>query len=223
MGKNAKGRTLPQGESYEIYCSVSQDRLIGKLMRLGAERIVELEKTHQYKQAEQLRASIIEIDELSVQAEPFPIVNDSSAISYSHNLICRKNSSIEKLIHCLNSSIGKAQLLDNLSHLESSAIGKAQPFPIAKSSAIPNLIHSLDQLFPGCELFYVRKHYKSESAENADRYARVLASYIGPYEVDKAGHDIYLSELKQRGHMVYIKNDDIYQVPDIYQFKANLP
>ena len=70
------------------------------------------------------------------------------------------------------------------------------------------------------ETFQVLKHYQSPENEAKNQYAIVLAAYAGAWEVDEAGHDIYLSDLKVRAKLVWTDNGTEYEkMPEVYAIK----
>ena len=60
----------------------------------------------------------------------------------------------------------------------------------------------------GQETFYVLKCYQSPSNEAKNAYARRLVAYKGPGETDRAGHDMYLADLKRRAVLVWQEGND---------------
>lgn len=212
--KNEKSKRTNVEQPYEVYSSVGIVGIVRKLNHsieeLGGKPIEELARKAQHVSGILLSLTSVSspssyISYSQPQAEQFLIaeglaqpLDESSTISYS-----QVNPTIGKLCHWQNSAIEK------LNHSIVELGGKAQP---------------LLALLPAEELFYVTKHYQTPELERTNPYAIVCAGYIGPFERDNAGHDIYIRELQQRGFLVYIKNsgpDGIYPVPDIYQFGAN--
>ncbi len=55
----------------------------------------------------------------------------------------------------------------------------------------------------GRETFQVLKCYQSPTNEAKNVCARRLVAYDGPYETDRAGHDMYLNDLKRRAVLVW--------------------
>lgn len=55
----------------------------------------------------------------------------------------------------------------------------------------------------GEEIFQVLKCYQAPHNEASNEYARRLVAYSGSGEVDEAGHDMYLSDLRRRAVMVW--------------------
>ena len=65
------------------------------------------------------------------------------------------------------------------------------------------------------ETFQVLKVYQSPENEAKNQYAIRLCAYAGAWETDTAGHDIYLSELKQRARLVWT-DDGNGPMPEAY-------
>lgn len=55
----------------------------------------------------------------------------------------------------------------------------------------------------GGETFQVLKCYQSTTNEAKNEYARRLVAYEGLGETDRAGHDMYLKDLKRRARLVW--------------------
>lgn len=66
----------------------------------------------------------------------------------------------------------------------------------------------------GQETFQVLKCYQSAANEAKNEYARRLVAYEGPGETDRAGHDMYLKDLKRRARLVW--TDDGSTMPTQY-------
>ncbi len=70
------------------------------------------------------------------------------------------------------------------------------------------------------ETFQVLKCYQAPEAEANNDYARRLVAYAGAWEEDTAGHDMYLSDLKQRARLVWTDNGTDYEkMPEVYTIK----
>jgi hypothetical protein len=79
-----------------------------------------------------------------------------------------------------------------------------------------------DGMFDGPEIFQVLKCYQGPEGEANNQYARRLVAYAGSGEIDEAGHDIYLSELKQRARLVWDEaNYNHPNIPDQYKIERN--
>lgn len=64
-------------------------------------------------------------------------------------------------------------------------------------------------------IFQVLKCYQTPEKEATNPCARRLVAYAGDWEVDAAGHDMYLSELKRRGMLVWT-DDGKTPMPEAY-------
>jgi len=60
----------------------------------------------------------------------------------------------------------------------------------------------------GRETFQVLKCYQSAENEDKNTYARRLVAYSGSGEIDGAGHDMYLADLRERAVMVWQEGND---------------
>lgn len=199
-------KRMPVNEPYEIYSSVTEFRIVKKLCYAmeeltGNDEFFEIMSSIAHCSIEELNAIIEKISSIRKNST----IETSSTIGKAHALT---NSTIAKALPLESSTIRKNSAIDKLCHTIVELGGKP--------------IHSILELYPGAELFYVRKHYKSEKGEKSDPYAIVNVAYVGPYETDKAGHDIYISEMKRRGTLIYrYDQPDIYQLADIYQYDNN--
>jgi hypothetical protein len=58
------------------------------------------------------------------------------------------------------------------------------------------------------EVFQVLKCYQTPEGEAKNAYARRLVAYGGTGEVDEAGHDMYLADLRRRAILVWQEGNE---------------